>query len=443
MVFAMGLMFSITAFAGGLASDLSDTKWTWPNDGWFLLNEDGTVTVSWDKQANRYWKVIDDMTIEIVMPQAENNKRIRINPTRTEGVNEKTQFVYRRLEYVSPSKPAVQAATASATPTPPPAVAPEVQQSASDFVKAHHNNLVFVTGTEGAGSGFIANMGGTNFLVTNAHVTAGINGAVFKTLDGTVVQGGTPSVAVGGDIFRMALPAGGTPLEVMQGVDQNAAIGDDVVVLGNAEGEGVINTIIGKIVGVGPNLVEIDAPFVPGNSGSPIVHLKSGKVIGVATYTVTRKYDVTTKEKMKQPVIRRFGYRLDSVKQWQLVNWQTFRAQAALMKNVSTLTDDLYDFFRDLSENKYHVTLSRHTNPVIKTRIDQWLSEKGRHISASDAKWEDANFVSFLKISCHQDTAAAQRSLTYDYFQRELADQQQDRDEMTKAFEEIINGLRD
>ncbi len=75
----------------------------------------------------------------------------------------------------------------------------------------------------------------------------GANGAMFKTLDGTQVQAGSPAVAVGHDIFMMALKTGGTPLEVMTGVDENTAIGDDVVVLGNAEGAGVINTIKGKV----------------------------------------------------------------------------------------------------------------------------------------------------------------------------------------------------
>ena len=138
----------------------------------------------------------------------------------------------------------------------------------------------------------------------------------------------------------------------MKDVDANAAIGDSVVVLGNAEGGGVVNTIIGKIVGIGPNLVEIDAPFVPGNSGSPIVHLKSGKVIGVATYLVTNQYDLSTNQHLKKPVVRRFGYRVDSVKAWQPVNWRLFDLQAAEMENITRLTDDLYDFFRDLDENR-------------------------------------------------------------------------------------------
>jgi S1-C subfamily serine protease len=331
-------------------------------------------------------------------------------------------------------------ASPSASPVP---ISTDTQHTAAEVIKTNHNDLVFVTGKEGAGSGFIANMDGATYLVTNAHVAAGISDADFKTLDGTVVKGGAATVAVGHDIFRMALPAGGKPFEIMKGVDENAGVGDDVVVLGNAEGSGVINTIIGKIVGIGPTLVEIDAQFVPGNSGSPIVHLKTGKVIGVATYTITQKYDATTKEKMKAPVVRRFGYRLDSVKTWQTVNWPTFYAQANAMEKIHTLTEDLGDFFRDLAENKGAVTIGRHTNPIIKTRIDQWQESKGRGHSLIDRQNANANFLSFLKVACQSDINGIQRYLTYDYFQRRLAEEQQARTEMSQAFSDIIKENRE
>ncbi len=237
---------------------------------------------------------------------------------------------------------AVAVSKPPAGPTPPAAPATPASQPSdgstgvNDILKNYRNSLVFVNGADGAGSGFVASLAGINFLVTNAHVAAGVRGAAFKALDGAQVQAGAATAAVGHDIFRMQLGTGGKPFEVMQGVDANAAIGDEIVVLGNAEGAGVINTIKGKIVGLGPNLVEVDAPFVPGNSGSPIIHLKSGKVIGVATYLIIKKYNSATQQAIQTPIVRRFGYRLDSVKEWQPVNWQTFYAQAEEMEKIET-----------------------------------------------------------------------------------------------------------
>jgi S1-C subfamily serine protease len=418
-------------------------------DGTFIFGDvRGTVFTN-RKEYDGTWQIVEEAVV-LTYPGGKQEKYfLPLDPDGTHGadVSGKPMVMTRKSSELTiqdsgnAANAQPSAADTAANPTPTPPIAPEEQQSASQIIQAYHNSLVFVTGAEGSGSGFITTIAGANYLVTNVHVTAGIHNAEFKTLDGTVVQGGVASMAVGEDIFCMALPPGGKPLEIMQEVDANAAIGDAVVVLGNAEGQGVVNTIIGKIVGIGPNLVEIDAPFVPGNSGSPIIHLKSGKVIGVATYTVTNQYDLTTDQKLKQPIVRRFGYRLDSVKKWQAVNWPAFEAQDAQMESIDALTDDLYDFLQDLDKNKGAVTMGRHTNPVIKKRIDDWLAEKGSHPSADDAAEADTNFISSLKEACQSDVAAAQGRITYDYFVRDLADQKQSRDEMAKDFQQIIQGL--
>ncbi len=318
---------------------------------------------------------------------------------------------------------------------------PDTQAAASEMMKKSSGSLVFVSGTSGAGSGFIGRLRGTTFLFTNAHVAAGVRGAGFKTLEGTQVQLGTPAIAAGHDIFLTALPPGNPAIEIMVGVDQNAAIGDAVVVLGNAEGGGVINTIVGKIVGIGPDRVEVDAPFQPGNSGSPIIHLKSGKVIGVATYLTIKKYDAATKEVLAKPVVRRFGYRLDSVKKWEPVNWPAFYAQAGEMEKIEQLTADLEKFLIDIAKDS-RVSLGAHNNPAIKPRIDQWqASKKGQGKSAKDLAQINLNFIAFIKNACRSDTTGAQAHMTYDYFQRQLTGEQQIRGEMAEVFDKIIKDI--
>ena len=287
-------------------------------------------------------------------------------------------------------------------PRPPPAIAslapaPAGSLTAADIVRANRDNLVFVQGSNGAGSGFVAHFGQGNYLFTNAHVAAEVKGAAFKTLDGREVKVGGAYVAVGHDIFSMATVPGGKPLEIMTQVDQNASIDDDVVVLGNAEGGGVINTLKGKIIGVGPDLVEVDAPFVPGNSGSPIIHVKTGKVIGVATYLTIAQYDPATHQRIRDPRIRRFGYRLDSVKTWQPVTWNSFFAQAQEMEAIEKLTEDLGKVLMDLAKN-HKITPSLHTNPAIRQQLDWWVSS-GRQdsLSSRDPSTADQNFIAGLK----------------------------------------------
>jgi hypothetical protein len=328
-------------------------------------------------------------------------------------------------------------------PTAPVApVIPPIPLTASELVKAHRNNLVFVQGSNGAGSGFIARLGSGNFLFTNAHVAAGVRGAGFKTLDGTQVKVGTPSIAVGHDIFCLSIAPGGKPLEVMEHVDENASIDDEVVVLGNAEGDGVINTIKGKIVGIGPNLVEVDAPFVPGNSGSPIIHLKTGKVIGVATYLIIKGYDPATQQALREPRVRLFGYRMDSVKSWQPVNWNAFFAQANEIDSIERMTDDLAKVLMDLVRN-HNITPSMHTNPAIKTQIDWWTASNRRgSLSPRDSATADQNFIAGLKNVSVADITAARQHITYDYFTKNLNEQQQQRRGITEVFDKILQEMR-
>ena len=330
--------------------------------------------------------------------------------------------------------------TLASLPLAPPVPPAHGPYEISEIVRDYRSSLVFVTGSNGAGSGFLATIGKANVLVTNAHVAAGVKGAGFKTLDGEEVKVGAAAVAVGHDIFLMQAPAGGKPFQVMTGVDSNASIGDPVVVLGNAEGAGVINSIPGKIVGLGANLVEVDAPFVPGNSGSPIIHLKTGKVIGVATYLTIRNIDPATKQVIRDPLVRRFGYRLDSVKVWQPVNWAAFEAQALEMEKIEALTTDFVRFFNDLARH-HKVTPGMNTNPVIKNRIEWWEAQKRGRMSAQDAAAVDQNFVGFLKSAAQADVTAAKQHITYDYFQRSLAEQQKARNQISDVFAGIIKQM--
>jgi len=330
--------------------------------------------------------------------------------------------------------------SAAAPTTPAPALQGTPQEITAELVKLHRNNLVFVNGSNGSGSGFLAKYGTGIFLFTNAHVAAGVQGAGFKTLQGDPVKVGAAAVAVGHDIFLMTSTAA-QPLEVMTGVDENTAIGDDIVVLGNAEGAGVINTIMGKIVGVGPNLIEVDAPFKPGNSGSPIIHLKSGKVIGLATYLTIRKYDSATKQPVKDPIVRRFGYRVDSVKKWQPVQWATFTAQARQVEAIEALTQDLEKFLNNLFGD-HKIDSSLQSNSQIKSRIDNWMASRNKNMSPRDRQALNNNFISFLKVTCQSDIIAARSQLTYDYFQRQVEEQERGRKEMAEVFDKIIKNIQ-
>ena len=324
-------------------------------------------------------------------------------------------------------------------PEPPRASSPSPAgpHGVDEILSRYRKSLALAKGSNHSGAGFIATLASVNYLFTDALVPVETRDASFKMWEGPQVQPGAESVAAGHDILRMETQPAGQPFEVMSGVGENALLGDEIVVLATSEGVGGATPIRGRITGISPTVLEIDAPYPPGYSGSPIVHLKSGKVVGVAVYRIIRTYNPAAKEVFNEPLVRRFGYRLDSVKTWQPINSQILRAQALEMEKIEAFTEDLDALARDMSKN-HNVTVGAHKTPVLKNLIDAWSASRTRRMSAADLAGVDKNFVSFLRVACQSDVTAARQRMTLDCFQRALAAEQKTRAEIAEIFPKAI-----
>ena len=178
-------------------------------------------------------------------------------------------------------------------------------QQAASFEEVK-DKLVVIECGEKAGSGFVVRDGGRPYLFTNAHVVRA-GAVVAHRLDGTRLQLGPRDDAVGRDMVRFALDESVPAFDLAAGVPD---IGDPVVVLGNSDGRGVVTEIRGKVIGVGPREIEVDAAFVIGNSGSPVLD-RHGHVIGIATYLRDCRDDEDwSKTNTRFNGIRRFALRL-------------------------------------------------------------------------------------------------------------------------------------
>ena len=113
------------------------------------------------------------------------------------------------------------------------------------------------------------------------------------------------------------------------------------------------------------------------------------------------------------------------------------------LDDVEKLTTDLERFLMDLARN-HHVTPGMHTNPAIKNQIDWWLSssQRGSLGGGRDAATADQNLIAGLKNVSEADIQAARLHLSYDYFQRNLVEQQQQRKGITDVFDEILAEMR-
>jgi len=312
--------------------------------------------------------------------------------------------------------------------------AAEPRPNTANLVKEHRNSLVFVEGKSGQGSGFIADIKGKKFLLTNIHVLAGVRPPQFTLLDRTPVNVGPAAAAVGHDIAALEVLSGGSALPTVESVESETSIGDAVVVLGNAEGAGVVNLLQGNIVGIGPNLVEVDAPFVPGNSGSPIIHVPSGKVIGIATYLTVKQLGP------REQKVRRFGYRIDSVQKWQPIDWTRFYAESDMITRIEKTSSELVALLDDLGKNGQ---LTRtYSSPSIRNALDNLAKVKRQNSSRAEADRAVENMLNSLRSASLSDVKEARQRIGYDFFLRQLENEERERGEISKVFDQAIKQQR-
>jgi serine protease Do len=144
---------------------------------------------------------------------------------------------------------------------------------------------------QGAGSGWIIDSNG--IIVTNNHVIEGAKTITVTTANGSTYQADIKSVYTDSlnDLAIIKINATNLPA-LKTGDSSNLRVGDWVIAIGNALGQGIRATegIVsrqGVTLDVDQNetlfdLIETSAAINPGNSGGPLVNL-AGEVIGITS----------------------------------------------------------------------------------------------------------------------------------------------------------------
>ena len=196
--------------------------------------------------------------------------------------------------------------------------------------------IVLISTDRGRGTGFICALGGTNYIVTNTHVLEGAQRYEFRTLAQQQLTGLSLELADDRDLARIRLDkAPAAPLAVATGLPK---IGDKITVLGNSEGMNTVTKIDGAVEGLGPNVVEVNAGFVSGNSGSPILS-SNGDVLAVATFVTRPGFTNWVNEGTRFTQVRRFGVRLDAPL-WVPVNLRAFYQESSVLQDCETFLRD-------------------------------------------------------------------------------------------------------
>jgi len=192
----------------------------------------------------------------------------------------------------------------------------------------------------------------------------------------------------------------------------------------------VVNLIQGQIVGIGPNLVEVDAAFVPGNSGSPIIHLRTGKVIGIATYLIAKRIGP------REQKIRRFGYRIDSVQKWQPIDWARFYSEADMISRIQKTTSELVSLLDDFG--KAGRATRPYTIPAIRNALDTFEKARRPNGPRSEAERATETLLGSLRSISVSDVKEARQRMGYDFFQHQLDTDERDREEIFKIFDQAF-----
>jgi hypothetical protein len=319
-------------------------------------------------------------------------------------------------------------------------VATDDKTKAAQLLQDYRNDLVLVEGKTGKASGFIADIKGRKYLVTNAHVLADIRTPRYKLLDNSSLKLGPAMVAVGHDMLMINVIEGGKGIPTVPFGEAEAQFGDAVMVPGNAGGESVVNPLPGEVLGIGADRIEISAAIEPGSSGSPIIHLSSGKAVGVATYLkIKPSLSSSDADVSGKPKVRRFGYRLDTVKRWEVVDWTRFYAEADELRKIENTSDELATAFWDIGSAS-RTNLDRHlyNSRAISSAIDQYFLALNQ--GPGQAMGAARSLLASLRAVSQSDVAS--RKFTYDFFRRQFEEEAAKRKEIITTLDKVLENMR-
>jgi hypothetical protein len=211
--------------------------------------------------------------------------------------------------------------------------------------------VVIITTTSSTGTGFFAYDAGKTYLYTNQHVISDIHKVKATDYRGKPVKLGSLEISNSKDIARFKISKRPAFL-----ITDSAESNEEVTVLGNSKGAGVITSGKGKIKGIGPSEIEVDSDFVPGNSGGPVIDSENN-VIGIATYIThgDKKPDWVTKD-TRYSKARRFIIRPSRVEDWREISREEYAKQVSDLEDAINLFNQIYWTYQMLDEGKGYLS---------------------------------------------------------------------------------------
>ena len=193
-------------------------------------------------------------------------------------------------------------------------------------VRSKLPGVLFIEGETSKGSAFIATRDGSTWLYTAAHVLTQGKGLTVKNSDGaSLTEFGKCEIAEDCDLARIEVSVKpGLALSVVQ--PRGAAVGQEIVAVGNSGGSDVLTLLNGKITALGPKEVEVSASVIGGNSGGPVMLAETAEVVGVVCRAEAAREDVWSAGTDFSKV-RRFATRIDREVPWRAASLESLRTE--------------------------------------------------------------------------------------------------------------------
>lgn len=304
-------------------------------------------------------------------------------------------------------------------------------------VKIASAALVVISSEQSEGSGFIAKIRGRTFLISNIHVLGAARSATIQTLDGVEIT--LPSygyVSRRRDIAIVPIEWAGPTLPMSQSLSfDEVGIGQAVTVMVNSDGARVAGQLKGKICDVGSNELEVSAKFVPGNSGSPVVHDELGRVIAIASHLEDFGAKTKGTKDSKQANVRRFACRIDGEIEWAQVALSDLYNQAELYYQYEDRSRAMSQIGHKLQhEDQLMTSYSRHDSlgHLFEDfdRDFQW--HRGTNSSHNQRLLK--RFVAGVMSELQTDRQSTQDALKIDFYQRGYVALESLRDQAARDF---------
>jgi hypothetical protein len=257
----------------------------------------------------------------------------------------------------APTPAPAPAPTPAPTPAPAPAPAPTPAPS-GNLPQDQARAVVLIKGDNAEGTGFLVKTPSGPAIITNIHVLADNPNLKVTTNTGAFVTVLSQKCASDRDLAMLAIKDDGySYLQMAPDISKLVQPGDDVITPGNSEGGEVMLNTGGKVLGIGPERIEINNPIYHGNSGGPVYHPKSGMVLGVVTEAeevdLSDSLDKTSFASRNSAIagkMRYFALRLDTVTTWIDVNPRVFHAETAFLDQFHKQSERL-DAYLNRSDN--------------------------------------------------------------------------------------------